>query len=257
MTSAPCDPWIGLASRTPARIAIGRAGGSLPTREVLEFSMAHARARDAVHAAFDRDGLAAQLIRAGVETISVDSQATDRAVYLRRPDLGRRLSANSRTELSKSFVNIRPDLTIVVADGLSAAAVNTGAFDLVKSFLPHATKLNIETGPVVLATGARVALGDEIGALTKAELFAVIIGERPGLSAADNLSIYLTYNPSIGRNDAERNCISNIGDGRLSPMTAAANLAWLINAARERKLTGVALKDESNALLAIGTDDGG
>lgn len=90
MTSAPCDPWIGLASRTPARIAIGRAGGSLPTREVLEFSMAHARARDAVHAAFDRDGLAAQLIRAGVETISVDSQATDRAVYLRRPDLGRR-----------------------------------------------------------------------------------------------------------------------------------------------------------------------
>ncbi|MEM8976971.1 MAG: ethanolamine ammonia-lyase subunit EutC [Pseudomonadota bacterium] len=256
MTSAPRDPWHGLSTRTPARIAIGRAGGSLPTREVLEFSMAHAQARDAVHAAFDRDGLAEQLASLNVETLAVDSKATDRAVYLRRPDLGRRLAPASRTKLSNDTTQMKPDLTIVVADGLSAAAVNSGAFELVKAFLPHVAKLNIEIGPVVLATGARVALGDEIGALIGAELVAVIIGERPGLSAADNLSVYLTYEPSVGRNDAERNCISNIGDDRLSPTAAAANLAWLINAARDRKLTGVALKDESEALLAVETDNG-
>ena len=257
MTSAPRDPWHRLNSRTPARIAIGRAGGSLPTREVLEFSIAHARARDAVHAAFDRDGLAIQLARLDLETIAVDSRATDRAIYLRRPDLGRQLSPTSRTELSNGVAETKPDLTIVVADGLSAAAVNSGAFDLIKALLPHVAKLKIAIGPVVLATGARVALGDEVGATTGAELVAVIIGERPGLSAADNLSIYLTYEPTVGRNDAERNCISNIGEGRLSPVAAATNLAWLINAARERKLTGVALKDESNALLAVESDDGG
>ncbi|MEM6498875.1 MAG: ethanolamine ammonia-lyase subunit EutC [Pseudomonadota bacterium] len=257
MKAAPRDPWHGLSSRTPARIAIGRAGGSLPTREVLEFSMAHARARDAVHAAFDRESLAKRLAGLNLETIAVDSQATDRAVYLRRPDLGRRLSQASRTQLSGDNAPAKPDLTIVVGDGLSATAVNSGAFELIAAFLPHVAKLNIKVGPIVLATGTRVALGDEIGALTGAELVAVIIGERPGLSAADNLSVYLTYAPSVGRNDAERNCISNIGDDRLSPVAAAANLAWLINAARERKLTGVALKDESDALLAIDANDSG
>ena len=257
MTSTPRDPWHGLSTRTPARIAIGRAGGSLPTREVLEFSMAHARARDAVHAAFDRDGLAERLASLGLDTIAVDSQATDRAIYLRRPDLGRRLSAMSRSELSTGIAQAKPDLTIVVGDGLSAAAVNSGAFELIEAFLPHVAELKIDIGPIVLASGARVALGDEIGALTGSELVAVIIGERPGLSAADNLSVYLTYEPAVGRNDAERNCISNIGDDRLSPVAAAANLAWLINAARDRKLTGVALKDESDALLAVETNDGG
>ena len=251
MTSTPPDPWFGLKSRTPARIAIGRAGGSLPTREVLEFSMAHARARDAVHAAFDRDELAAELANLNLETISVDSQAAERAVYLRRPDLGRRLSPTSRSDLLQHFAQAKADLTIVVADGLSAAAVNSGALELIQAFLPHVSKLKLNVGPIVLATGARVALGDEIGELSSADLVAVIIGERPGLSAADNLSIYLTYNPAVGRSDAERNCISNIGHGRFSPVAAAANLAWLVNAARDRKLTGVALKDESDAQSVI------
>lgn len=214
--------------------------------------MAHARARDAVHATFDRDGLAAGLESLGLEAIQVDSRAVERPVYLRRPDLGRRLTPPSRRALLERFATSKPDLAIVVADGLSATAVNSGALDLVKALLPHLTNLEIKTGPIVLAAGARVALGDEIGEAAGANLVAVVIGERPGLSAADNLSVYLTYQPVVGRNDAERNCISNIGHGRLSPVAAAANLAWLIKAARERQLTGVALKDESNAQQAIG-----
>lgn len=257
MAPARRDPWLDLAIHTPARIAIGRSGASLPTREVLEFSMAHARARDAVHAVFDRDSLAAELARLNVKTVSVDSQATERAVYLRRPDLGRRLSADSRARLSSQFGPSKRDLTIVVADGLSAAAVNSGALALLTACSTNLAQLSIDVEPVILAAGARVALGDEIGELTGCELVAVIIGERPGLSAADNLSIYLTYNPAVGRNDAERNCISNIGAGRLSPTAAAANLAWLVNAARERQLTGVALKDESNAHLAVSDERDG
>jgi ethanolamine ammonia-lyase small subunit len=251
MTSTPRDPWHRLNSRTPARIAIGRAGGSLPTREVLKFSMAHARARDAVHARYDRDHLAAHLSELDLETVSVDSQATDRAVYLSRPDLGRRLSPKSRMRLQSFFADRQPQLTLVVADGLSAAAVEASAISLIKAFLPHAAALKLNIGPIVLAMGARVAIGDEIGELTRAKLVAVVIGERPGLSATDNLSIYLTYNPAVGRSDAERNCISNIGHARFEPVAAAANLAWLVNTARERKRTGVALKDESAAQLAV------
>lgn len=251
MNYSPRDPWHRLNSRTPARIAIGRSGGSLPTREVLEFSMAHAHARDAVHAEYDRDRLAGRLAELALEVISVDSQATDRAVYLRRPDLGRRLESTSRMRLRALFADRNPRLTLVLADGLSAAALEAGGFDLVQAFLPHTIELALDVGPIVLAKGARVAIGDEIGELTGAELVAVVIGERPGLSAADNLSIYLTYNPTVGRSDSERNCISNIGHGRFTPAAAAANLAWLVNAARARKLTGVTLKDESAAQLAV------
>ncbi len=245
MALTPRDPWYGLNSQTPARIAIGRAGHSLPTREVLEFSMAHARARDAVHAQFDRDRLAAEVAELGLQTISVDSQATDRAVYLRRPDLGRRLDTTSRSQLQSYAITNKPPFAVVVADGLSAAAVDAHALDLIKALLGHSAELGLGATPIVLAMGARVALGDEIGALIGAELVAVVIGERPGLSASDNLSIYLTYDPDVGRSDAERNCISNIGHGRLTPTAAAGNLAWLVNAARKRKLTGVSLKDDS------------
>ena len=251
MALTPRDPWYGLNSQTPARIAIGRAGNSLPTREVLEFSMAHARARDAVHAPFDRDRLAAEVAELGLQTISVDSQATDRAVYLRRPDLGRRLDTSSRSQLQLLATTNRPSLAIVVADGLSAAAVDAHALDLIKALLGHTVELGLGDTPIVLAMGARVALGDEIGGLIGAELVAVVIGERPGLSAFDNLSIYLTYDPAVGRTDAERNCISNIGQGRLTPIAAAGNLAWLVNAARKRKLTGVSLKDESSTNLMM------
>lgn len=251
MASVPRDPWIDLKLKTPARIAIGRSGSSLPTREVLAFSMAHARARDAVHAQFDRDRLACDLAELGLKTVSVDSQATDRAVYLRRPDLGRCLDAAARGKL-RSFAAARtPPLTIVIADGLSATAANAHALDLIKALQAHDAELEMGDGPIVLAKGARVALGDEIGALIGAQMVAVVIGERPGLSTFDSLSIYLTYAPAAGRSDAERNCISNIGHGRLVPMAAARNLAWLVTAARQRKLTGVALKDESSDSPAL------
>lgn len=251
MTSTPPDPWHRLRSRTPARIALGRSGGSLPTREVLAFALAHARARDAVHAYYDRDRLADQLTALGLETILADSEATDRAFYLRRPDLGRRLAPDSRDRLRSRFTEKKSQLAIVIADGLSAAAIERQALDFVKALLPHLSELGLDVGPIFLATGARVALGDEIGEVAGAELVAVLIGERPGLSAADNMSVYLTYNPAIGRNDAERNCISNIGHGRLAPDAAAGRLAWLISAARERKLTGVALKDASTEMKSV------
>ncbi len=242
------DGWRHLRTRTPARIAIGRSGASLPTREVLDFSLAHAMARDAVAAEFDRDQLSDSLNALGLKSLRVDSQATDHSTYLRRPDLGRRLNAGDQENLSATFNGAHHHLTLVIGDGLSARAVNTHAAPLLVAILPHIEEANLSLAPVVLAKQARVALGDEIGALMNADLVAVIIGERPGLSAADCLSIYLTWHPKIGRTDAERNCISNIAFGRLEPKQAADRLMWLIRAARQRKLTGVALKDESDAL---------
>ena len=246
MATTPHDPWHRLRAQTPARLAIGRAGSALPTREVLEFSMAHARARDAVHAEFDRAWLADELALFGLKTIPVESQAADRSVYLRRPDLGRRLDAASQTRLRSVAAAGATSLTLVIADGLSAAAVHANVLQLVRALLAYKAELKFEHVPVVLAKQARVALGDEIGGVIGTELVAVVIGERPGLSSAENLSIYLTYKPGLGKNDSERNCISNIGHGRLAPKAAAANLAWLVGAARERQLTGVGLKDESS-----------
>jgi ethanolamine ammonia-lyase small subunit len=246
--SPPHDPWFFLASRTTARIGRGRAGASLPTREVLAFDLAHALARDAVHARVDRAKLARALADLGLTTIEVESQAVDRATFLRQPDAGRRLSEASVARLAAAASG-SCDLAIMIGDGLSAAAVDAHATSLVAAFIPQAKRLGLTVSPIVLAQGARVALGDAVGVALCARLAIVIIGERPGLSAADSLGIYLTYDPKPGRSDAERNCISNIRPGGLPPATAAAKLAWLIDAAMGRGLTGVALKDESDAAL--------
>jgi ethanolamine ammonia-lyase small subunit len=245
MSDVQRDPWAQLGATTPARIAIGRAGVSLPTREVLSFSLAHAQARDAVHAQLDRSVLADSLHVLGLATIEVASVARDRATYLRRPDLGRRLDAESRAQLA-ALDNDKPcDLALVIADGLSATAVGLHAAALVEAFLPHAARLDLTVGPVALAQGARVALGDEVGQLIGARLVAVLIGERPGLSACDGLGIYLTYDPRPGCTDAQRNCISNVRPGGLAPLRAAHTLAWLIEAALNLRATGVTLKDRS------------
>jgi ethanolamine ammonia-lyase small subunit len=249
MTGAPRDPWQGLGMRTPARIALGRAGSSLPTREVLAFSLAHAQARDAVHARLDRGALAAQVRTLGLDPIEAESQARDRATYLRRPDLGRQLDDASRARIEAAAHGKPCDLALMIGDGLSATGVAAHAPALVGALLPHVTALGLTLGPVVIAEGARVALGDEVGALLGARLVAVLIGERPGLSAADSLSVYLTYAPRPGRTDAERNCISNIRPAGLAPEAAAANLAWLVKAALALQVTGVALKDESGVGL--------
>lgn len=236
------DPWHKFAALTPARIALGRSGASLPTGEVLKFELAHALARDAVHQPLQLAELAADWQAAGGSPlIQVLSRAGDRLTYLQRPDLGRRLDEDSAARLS-ACAGVY-DLAIVLADGLSAPAVQGHAMPLLKALLPLVDHLKI--APLVLAVQGRVALGDEIGALLGARLVLILLGERPGLSAPDSLGAYLTYAPQVGRPDSARNCVSNIRNEGLPPAAAAGKLAWLIGEALARQLTGVKLKDDS------------
>jgi ethanolamine ammonia-lyase small subunit len=228
---------------TPARVALGREGASLPTSALLDFTLDHARARDAVHAAFDARMLVAQLAGLGIAASEVHSRAGNRRDYLRRPDLGRRLDEVSAQRLASG--EGRGKLAIVIGDGLSAAAVHAHAVELMRHLLPHLAAAQIVLGPVVIATGARVALGDEIGAIVQADMVLVLIGERPGLSAPDSLGAYLTFAPAIGRTDADRNCVSNIHREGLTYDQAAFKIGWLVREGLERQVTGVALKDES------------
>lgn len=250
----PTDPWIQLAAHTPARLALGRAGASLPTRAVLAFSLDHARARDAVHAAFDPVALAAGLGSIG-QTLCIDSAAGDRATFLRRPDLGRRLDTPSRA-LLKAQGRGPYDIAVVVADGLSGTAVHRHAAPLLAALQPHIAAAGWSLAPLTVASQARVALGDEIGQLLEARLVLVLIGERPGLSSPDSLGAYLTFAPAVGRTDAERNCVSNIRPQGLGYDAAATKLAWLMGESLRLGLTGVALKDESG-LDSLSTIGGG
>jgi ethanolamine ammonia-lyase small subunit len=235
-----------LRELTPARVALGLSGASLPTKALLEFTLDHARARDAVHATFDTPGLMQGLAGLGLGASSVSSQAPDRKDYLARPDLGRRLDTDSRHRLAGHGSRACP-LAIIIGDGLSPAAVNAHAIALLGRLLPALAADKIDVGHVVVATGARVALGDEIGAILGARMTAMLIGERPGLSAADSLGVYLTFAPSVGMTDEKRNCVSNIHSSGLSHDEAALKIGWLIREGLSRKLTGVALKDESGA----------
>lgn len=244
----PRDPWSKLSERTPARIALGRAGLSLPTREVLALALDHARARDAVHATLDLPRLEAEIGGLGLATIRVESEAMERRRYLLRPDLGRSLGAASRRKL-EGLAQGHPDVAIVLGDGLSAAAVHRHAVATLAAFLEAAKGAPLTLAPVVIAEGARVALGDEIGHLLGARLSVVLIGERPGLSSPDSLGIYLTFAPRPGRTDAERNCVSNVRPEGLPPREAGRKLAWFVREALSRGLTGVALKDESRTGL--------
>lgn len=246
MKSGPSpDPWRPLGALTAARIALGRAGAALPTRAVLDFDIAHALARDAVHQPLDAYGLMArcreQLAR---DVIVVHSRAGDRSTYLQRPDLGRRLDEAGAAALSAWPSPV--DLVVVIADGLSATAVQAHVMPLLQALLPLLDGLRM--APLVIAEQGRVALGDEIGALMGASLVLVLLGERPGLSSPDSLGAYLTFAPQLGRLDAERNCVSNIRDGGLPPVVAARKMAWLVRAALACRLTGVGLKDDSEAL---------
>ena len=244
--SAPVtpDPWTALRRHTPARIALGRTGSSLPTSEVLGFALAHAQARDAVHAPFEAETTAAAIQALGLETLIVDSAAPDRASYLRRPDLGRTLSQAGRTALSPA--RGAHDLAIVVADGLSSIAVHAHAAPLVEALLPAVREAGWRLAPVVIARQARVALGDAVGEMLGARLVILLVGERPGLSSPDSLGAYITFAPKVGRTDAERNCVSNIRAEGLSYEAAAFKLAWHAHEALRLGLTGVGLKDESD-----------
>jgi ethanolamine ammonia-lyase small subunit len=242
------DPWGALREHTPARIALGRSGASMPTDELLLFGFAHAQARDAVHIPLDADALAAGLQHDGWPVVRVHSAAPDRATYLLRPDLGRRLGDESKQALAamaEGRDTVPCDLLLVVGDGLSSLAVSRHARPLIAAIRAQADP-SWRFGPVVVAEQARVALGDPVGAAFKAKLVAMLIGERPGLSSPDSLGIYLTWAPKSGRSDAERNCISNVRPEGLAYAAAAHKLLWLAGEALRRQLTGVALKDMSD-----------
>lgn len=235
-----------LRALTPARVALGRSGSGLPTSALLAFTLDHARARDAVDAPLEADAVASGLAALGCETMRITSQTETRADYLRRPDLGRKLDPSSQAVLAARQA-LPCDLAIMIADGLSAAAVHAHAISLMRELLPRLQAARIGVGPVLIATGARVALGDEVGLFCKARMMLVLIGERPGLSAPDSLGAYITYDPKPGRTDAERNCVSNIHRAGLSYDEAAGKIVWLIGEGLARGLSGVALKDESGA----------
>ncbi|GAA5217659.1 ethanolamine ammonia-lyase subunit EutC [Corallincola platygyrae] len=254
------NPWRVLNQFTDARIGLGRAGGSLPTEELLKFQLAHARARDAVHQPLDIADLVSQLGSISDQLPhlkeALTSQANDRISYLQRPDLGRKLNEASinylkqqvdviteRAAIAQSF-----DLAIVIVDGLSSTAVQTNASPLIAQLFSALNEERLEwsIAPLVLVTQGRVAIGDEIGALMHARAVLVLIGERPGLSSPDSLGIYLTHDPQPGRTDAQRNCISNVRPGGLSYSEACNRTLYLLREARRLGLSGVQLKDRSD-----------
>ena len=236
-----------LRDLTPARVGLGRTGAGLPTKALLDFTLDHARARDAVHAAFDVSAVMSGLHDLGLEAFDLSSCALDRKEYLRRPDLGRRLDPASQLRLA-NHQGGSLQLAIVVGDGLSPSAVHAHAIDLVRSLIPRLAADGIAIGSAVVASSARVALGDEIGAILDVRMIVMLIGERPGLSAPDSLGAYLTFAPKVGLTDARRNCVSNIHAAGLGYDEAAFRIAWLVREGLARGITGVALKDESGGL---------
>lgn len=248
------DPWVELRKLTRARVALGHAGASLPTDAHLSFQLAHAKARDAVHTVLDPDPIIEGLDRLGLSHCQVASQAPDRVTYLTRPDLGRRLSSASvaaLTSLADAAADTTPDLVVVLADGLSARAVQDHGLAMVERLQAITKEEGWSLAPVVVASQARVALGDEIAECLRATAVVVLIGERPGLSSPDSLGAYLTYGPRQGLRDDARNCISNIRPEGLSVGTAAFRLSALIRAALHRQLSGVSLKDDSEPMVTM------
>lgn len=251
------NPWNKLRQYTPARIALGRAGTSLPTKPHLEFQLAHARARDAVHHELDTAKLEAALKARGHETRLLHSAAANRPMYLQRPDMGRRLDEDSRKALSDTA---KPsdgyDVVFVVGDGLSSFAIEENAAPFLDAILPPLREQGWRIAPLVIIREARVAVGDEIGQLLGARMVVVLIGERPGLSSPDSLGIYMTLNPRVGLTDEARNCISNVRREGLDYESAAHKLFYLMSEARKRGLSGVHLKDEAETAQGAVTGSG-
>jgi ethanolamine ammonia-lyase small subunit len=248
------NPWQGLRAHTPARIALGRVGSSLPVKEVLRFGLEHARARDAVHRPLDVIALQSELESENFRTLRVRSLAPDRQTYLVRPDLGRRLYEDDRRHLDNEPAT--PQLAVVVADGLSSIAAQRHALPVLK-LLREQFATDWDATAIVVAEQGRVALGDDIGEGLRAELVATFIGERPGLTSPDSLGIYLTFRPHVGRMDSERNCISNIRPEGLPYAQAAHKLCYLMREALRLGLTGVGLKDDSQLKPVESIDDWG
>jgi ethanolamine ammonia-lyase small subunit len=243
-------PWSVLRRHAVARVGLGRIGVSLPTTHQLRLQLAHAEARDAVYDELDVPAMARQLKSLGLTTLAVDSAAPDRTTFLKRPDLGRRLSTGSAQEIVLLATGRQEafDVVFVIADGLSANAVHRHAGPTLGAALANLPGTEWRVAPVVLVRQGRVAISDEIGALLGAELAVILLGERPGLSAPDSLGIYLTFGPQPGNSDAQRNCISNIHAAGQSHAQAADTLVYLMQAARQRRLSGIQLKDYRPAI---------
>lgn len=246
------NPWQALRQFTAARIALGRSGVSLPTSAQLDFQLAHAQARDAVHLALDAKALSSRLgesFASGTRCVTVSSAAGNRDTYLQRPDLGRRLDASSRMVLQELRQNHEPaasyDLAIVIADGLSALAIEQNAVPFLAALRSRLAPENWNLAPLTIVRQGRVAVGDEVGEIFNAKTVVILIGERPGLSSPDSMGLYLTWAPRVGLTDESRNCISNVRPAGLSYETAAFKLHYLLTQARQRQLSGVQLKDET------------
>jgi ethanolamine ammonia-lyase small subunit len=242
------DAWANFRALTAARIGLKRAGASLATAPLLEFKLAHAQARDAVHQPLDQTRLMAGLEALGVPVRAATSSAEDRQTYLMRPDLGRRLASDAEAALRRDKGQY--DIAIVIADGLSARAVQLHAQPVLAALLPMLRKENVRVAPLTVVLHGRVAIGDTIAALLGADCAAVLIGERPGLTAPDSMGAYLTWRPGPNTTDAARNCVSNIRPDGIGYADAAAKLAYLLAAIRGGRLSGVGLKDDSDRLLS-------
>lgn len=240
------DAWESLKEFTAARIALGRAGDSIPMRQSLEFKLAHAHARDAVYSALDCKKLTEELRLLNIPILKLHSQATTRQVYLQRPDLGRVPDEASSKTVTAHL--IPADICIILADGLSANAINNNAAELLAELIPLLKGMNFTLSPVCLAEQARVAIADPIADGLQARLSIILIGERPGLSSADSIGAYLTYNPKPGLTDESRNCVSNIRQDGLSFKLAAEKIFYLVQEAFKRRLSGIELKDNAGLL---------
>ena len=244
------NPWQQLRRFTDARIGLGRAGISIPTQQMLEFQLSHAQARDAVHFPPDVERLEAQLLEAGVEApIRLHSRAEDRMTYLQRPDQGRRLDDDSAQHLRSLLPSPAPayHLAVVIVDGLSSVAISQNTVPFLSALQEKldGSASNWSLAPLAVVEQGRVAVGDEVGELLNADMVLVLVGERPGLSSPDSLGLYLTWSPRVGLKDAMRNCISNVRPAGLKPEDAARKAMYLMEEARQRKLSGVKLKDRS------------
>ncbi len=240
------DSWQSLRAVTNARIALGRTGSSIPLRETLRMKLAHAFARDAVYSKIDKAQLSAGLEKFMLPMLEVNSKVDNRREYLQRPDLGRSLREESAAAIN-ALVSRPSDISIVLADGLSASAVNTHAIPVLENLIPLLQTARLTVAPICIASEARVAIADEIGFLLKARLSLILIGERPGLSSPNSMGAYLTYQPRAGLTDESRNCISNIRPEGLGYNIAAQKIFYLVSESLKQLLSGVGLKENHQA----------
>lgn len=246
------DAWQFLQTYTPARIARGRAGHSIPTSELLKFQSDHAQARDAVYSELAIQKITNNFNKSfDLQVLILKSEIKNRPQYLQRPDLGRTLSQKSREELMAANVS-ESDICFVIADGLSAQAINQHALPFLESLLPRLQEINWKIAPICIVEQGRVAVADEIGFLLKSEIVVILIGERPGLTSPDSMGAYITFHPYVGMTDESRNCISNIRPEGMNFQMATDKILYILTEIKSKKLSGVSLKDEYNINILLG-----